>query len=80
MNTNKVIEIINEICQEKGYNKIDISKDVNGFLLREDLGFDSFGLALLTVEIENEFEIDIFENGIIESVGEIIDILNNSKS
>lgn len=39
--------------------------------LREDLNFDSFDLAELTVKIEEEFAIDIFEDGLVNTVGEI---------
>ena len=35
------------------------------------LGLDSFNLAQLTVEIESEFGVDIFENGVISTVGDI---------
>ena len=40
-------------------------------MLREDLNFDSFDLAELTVKIEEEFGIDIFEDGLVNSVNEI---------
>lgn len=39
--------------------------------LREDLNFDSFDLAELTVKIEEEFGVDIFEDGLVNSVNEI---------
>ena len=39
--------------------------------LRDDLGLTSFDLAELTVHIEDEFDIDIFEDGLISTVGEI---------
>lgn len=66
----KVVEIINEILKE---NDIDVSVDqINeSTKLTDDLGFDSFSLAHLTVEIESEFGIDIFENGVISTVGDI---------
>ena len=35
------------------------------------LGFTSFDLAELTVRIEDEFDIDIFEDGLVNTVGEI---------
>ena len=43
--------------------------------LREDLGLTSFDLAELTVKIEDEFEIDIFEDGLVNKIGEIFDKL-----
>ena len=45
--------------------------------LRDDIGLDSLDLAELTVIIEAEFDIDIFENGIINTVGEIFEKLKN---
>lgn len=44
-------------------------------LLRDDLGFTSFDLAELTVRIEDEFDIDIFEDGIVSTVGDILNKL-----
>jgi acyl carrier protein len=44
--------------------------------LVNDLGFDSLELAELTVVIEEEYGIDIFEHKIIRTVGEIRTILN----
>ena len=40
--------------------------------LRKDIGFDSLDLAELTVRIEAEYDIDIFEDGIVNTVGEIL--------
>jgi acyl carrier protein len=65
----KVIDILNGIVLAKG-NKIDF--DINSDTkLREDLGLTSFDLAELTVKIEDEFDIDIFEDGLVSTVGEI---------
>ena len=66
----RVIEIIKNLIIE---NEIEISVDnINkSTSLTNDLGLDSFNLAQLTVEIESEFGVDIFENGVISSVGDI---------
>ena len=66
----KVIEIINDILNE---NNIEVSlEEINeSTILTTDLGLDSFNLAQLTVEIESEFGIDIFENELISTVGDI---------
>lgn len=67
---NKVFEIIEEIRAAKGLPTIkSINADTK---LREDLGFTSFDLAELTVKIEDEFDVDIFEDGLVSTVGEII--------
>lgn len=66
----KVIEIIKNIIIE---NDINVStEEINEKnSLTNDLGLDSFNLAQLTVEIESEFGIDIFENGVISTVEDI---------
>ena len=69
----KVLSIINLIREHKGMeslNEISIN-----CLLRDDLGFTSFDLAELTVRIEDEFDIDIFEDGIVSTVGDILNKL-----
>ena len=73
-NKKKVIEIIKKIIVE---NDIEFSVDEinDSTLLTNDLGLDSLDLALLTVEIESEFGVDIFENGLISRVGEIFEQL-----
>ena len=43
--------------------------------LRNDLGLDSLALAELAVRIEDIFDIDVFEDGLISTVGEIMDKL-----
>ncbi len=40
--------------------------------LKDDLGMDSLGLAELTARIEAEFDVDIFEDGVVTTVGEIM--------
>lgn len=66
---NKVITIINEIRAAK--NLAPANNINNETKLREDLGLTSFDLAELTVKIEDEFDIDIFEDGLVNTVGEI---------
>lgn len=70
---NRLLEIINVVIENKDIpliTSINLNDD-----LRNDLGFDSFDLAELTVRIEDEFEVDIFSNGLINTVGEIIEQL-----
>ena len=71
---NKLKEIINTVLENRGKNTVDsISESAN---LRDDIGFDSLDLAELTVRIEVEYDIDIFEEGIVFTVGEILAKLN----
>ena len=66
----RVIEIINNLIMENGI-EISLEEINDSTSLTNDLGLDSFNLAQLTVEIESEFGVDIFENGVISSVGDI---------
>jgi acyl carrier protein len=74
----KIVNIINDICQNHGYELIDINDENNlNLKLREDIGFDSLNLAQLTVLIEDEFDVDIFEDGIVNTLGEILKKIEN---
>ncbi len=71
---NKLLEIINIVLENKDIpliSSINLKDD-----LRNDLGFDSFDLAELTVRIEDEFGVDVFSNGLINTVGQIVEQLN----
>lgn len=69
----KVIDVINSIRESKGQKQI---KNFTGAeSLREDLGLTSFDLAELTVKIEDEFDIDIFEDGLVRTLSEIFEKL-----
>ncbi len=70
----KVLEIINSIRENKGLEPLKgvTAKDD----LRNDIDFTSLDLAELTVKIEDEFDIDIFEDGLINTVGEIFEKLS----
>lgn len=66
----KILVIINEIRAAKNMAPVEsINSETK---LREDLGLTSFDLAELTVKIEDEFDIDIFEDGLVSTVGEIL--------
>jgi acyl carrier protein len=66
---NRILVIINDIRKAKELDALpEIQENVR---LREDLNFTSFDLAELTVKIEDEFDIDIFEDGLVSTVGEI---------
>lgn len=68
---NRIREIIAEILTNRG-KSYEISTITNDTKLRDDIGLDSFNLAELTVYVEEEFEVDIFEDGIVLTFGEII--------
>jgi acyl carrier protein len=66
----KLLNIINCIRENKGESIFHEIKESDE--LREIFGFTSFDLAELTVRIEDEFDVDVFEDGIVNSIGEII--------
>jgi acyl carrier protein len=70
----KILEIINTVLNNRTKKKLtDLRPEMH---LRNDIGFDSLDLAELTVRIETEFDIDIFENGIVNTVSEILEKLS----
>ncbi|MEI6695838.1 MAG: phosphopantetheine-binding protein [Bacteroidota bacterium] len=67
----QLLSLINTVLINRGKNTVTaISEDTE---LRTDLGFDSLDLAELTVRIEAAFDVDIFEEGILNTVGEILE-------
>ena len=65
-----LLEVVNSIRDNKELDKV--SEIHESDRLREDYGFTSFDLAELTVKIEDEYDIDIFEDGLVNTVGEIL--------
>ena len=65
----KIVEIINLIRASKNLPLVQVVE--NSTRLREDLEMTSFDMAELTVRIEDEYGIDIFEDGLVNTVGEI---------
>lgn len=71
----KILEIFNIVLNNRG--KVNVTSLKPELHLRNDIGFDSLDLAELTVRIEAEYDIDIFEDGIVNTVGEILKRLNS---
>lgn len=67
-------DMIREILAENNKNS-DMEMSLNTSL-RKDLNFDSLDLAVLTVRIEDQFDTDIFEDGLIDTLSEIVDKLS----
>lgn len=65
----KILEIVNTIREGKGLDPVMKLNPTDN--LRNDLELTSFDLAELTVRIEDEFDIDIFEDGLVNTIGEI---------
>lgn len=70
----RILEIINFIRESKDLKPLEQIDETDD--LRDQIGFTSFDLAELTVRIEDEFDIDIFEDGLITTIGEIYAKLN----
>jgi len=71
----KIQKIINTVLKNRGKQEVTLINENSH--LRNDIGFDSLDLAELTVRIETEYDVDIFEDGIINTVGEIMQKINN---
>ncbi|PKN75801.1 MAG: acyl carrier protein [Candidatus Cloacimonetes bacterium HGW-Cloacimonetes-2] len=66
----RLLVMINTVRQNKGLTRLESIQPSDD--LRRDLELDSLDLAELTVRIENESGIDIFEDGFVNSIGEIL--------
>jgi acyl carrier protein len=73
----KILEIVNAVLENRTKEKLLTLSPL--LHLRNDIGFDSLDLAELTVRIEAEYDIDVFEDGIVNTVGEIMHKINNKK-
>ncbi|AMV31849.1 acyl carrier protein [Pirellula sp. SH-Sr6A] len=61
---------INEVLEESGRERVAELTPLAR--LKQDLDLDSLDLAVLTVKIEAATGIDIFADGLVETVGEIL--------
>lgn len=68
-----LLNMINEVKYEKDEEKIKYLDE--SLLLRNDLNLDSFDLAILTAKIEDKYNIDVFEDGVVQTIGEIVNKL-----
>ena len=62
--------ILNDIREEKDEDRLE--KITENMSLRKDIGLDSLDLALLTAKLEDEFDVDVFEAEIVDSVADIL--------
>jgi acyl carrier protein len=74
--TNKMqvlVDIINEIREDKDEQILTNITEMTS--LRDDVGMDSIDLAVLTANLDAKFGIDIFADGIVDTVGEVLERL-----
>lgn len=65
----KLLDIVNTVLVNASLDPVD---ELNSEMrLRDTLGLDSINLAELTVRVEEAFGVDIFEDGVVQTVGEI---------
>ena len=69
-----LFDIITNLQVDNGWEPSKIINDNDDLI--NDLGFDSLDLATLTVIIEEEYGVDIFEHKIIRKVYEIKELIN----
>ena len=67
----KLLEIINTVLENRG--KINVEQISDSSNLRNDCGLDSLDLAELTVRIEAEYDVDIFEESVVITIGDIME-------
>lgn len=66
----ELIQIINTILSHRGKPTIQsLSRETS---LRYDIGFDSLDLAEFTVRVEARYGVDVFENGLVDSIEEVL--------
>jgi acyl carrier protein len=64
-------DVINDILNEKGDTR-SVERLSDETSLTEDFGLDSLDLAEVTVRIEDRYGVDIFEDDIVDEVGEVL--------
>lgn len=65
-----LLSIINTVLENRGKATVESINENSS--LKNDCGLDSLDLAELTVRIEAEYDVDIFEDGVVTTVGEIL--------
>jgi len=73
-----LMEMINEVLEnaEDKSTVDDIDLDTS---LTEDIGMESLDLAEFAVRIEDEYEVDVFEDEVVDTPREIIEALRSER-
>lgn len=72
----RLLRIINDTVEKEEWKIDELDSDLS---LTIDLGLDSLALAELTVKIEDEFGVDVFEDGIVDTISEVEDKLKRKE-
>jgi len=70
-NLDLILAIINEVLDESGREAVVVVHPAT--LLVGDLGLDSLDLAVLMVKVESKTGIDVFADGMVTTIGEILE-------
>ena len=70
----ELTNIINQVLTNKG--KATVGTISESTTLRNDIGFDSLDLAEFTVRLEEKYGIDIFEDGLVDTIGDVMKKIN----
>ena len=73
----ELLAIINAVIASKGGEPV--SRIDGNMEFRNDLGFDSFDLAELTARIDHRFDVDVFANGIVATVGDVQELIERRR-
>ena len=68
--------IINDILEEKE-DASSMNSLNDNMSLTNDLGLDSLDLAEMTVRLEDEYGIDVFEEDVVDEIGEVLEKLDS---
>ena len=71
-----LLSVVNEVRTNKGQPSVEAL--ASSLRWREDLGFESLDLAELTVRIEEKFGVDVFADGLVTTVGEVMQKLEKA--
>ena len=69
----KLMGIINIVLKNRGKGLVESVSESSH--LHNECGLDSLDLAELTARIEDEYDVDIFEDGVVITVGDIMEKL-----
>lgn len=64
----RLLEILNDTVEKEDWKIDELDPELS---LTDDIGMDSLMLAELTVKIEDEFGVDIFGDGIVDTISEV---------
>jgi len=67
--------ILNDILAEKE-DESPVETIDDSLSLTSDLGLDSLDLAEMTVRLEDEYGVDVFEDDVVDEIGEVLNKLD----